>query len=301
MNALEGVLAAALTARRASGYQLDIGPTFEVIDFLGSKGIKGIALFGATGEFPHFDFEERTRLVTMAVRRSRVPVLVNVSHSTFDAAVLYAQQATQAGAAGLLLMPPYFYRYSQADVREFYLRFVADAGRIAPVYLYNLPCFTSPISAATATELLLTGRFAGIKDSSGEPEMLGALTSALEQAPFRYFIGNDRQFAQGRKQGAHGVISGCACAVPELLVAIDRAITNGNQEKLRVLEGHLDQFIGWVERFPTPMLIRAALRRRKIACGHHAVPLSPDAQESIRQFEIWFDEWLPTMIADSKS
>ena len=51
------------------------------------------------GEFLHFKAEDRTRLVYMAVKRSRVPIVVGVSHSTLDGAVELGREAISAGAA----------------------------------------------------------------------------------------------------------------------------------------------------------------------------------------------------------
>ena len=42
-------------------------------------------------------------------------------------------------------MPPYFFRYSQADVEEFFLCFAREAGGRTPLFLYNIPFFTTEI------------------------------------------------------------------------------------------------------------------------------------------------------------
>jgi len=42
-------------------------------------------------------------------------------------------------------MPPYFFRYSQEDIREFYMQFAAALGRSVRIFLYNIPFFTTAI------------------------------------------------------------------------------------------------------------------------------------------------------------
>src|ERR1035438_3710462 len=79
----------------------DIGATLELIDFLCAAGVQGIALLGSTGEFVNLNFDDRVRLVYLAVKRSRVPVLAGVSHSTLDGALALGREASAAGAAGL--------------------------------------------------------------------------------------------------------------------------------------------------------------------------------------------------------
>ena len=96
---LGAISVAAVTPRRNLGYEADLAATLELVDYLCASGAHGIALLGSTGEFLHLNPEHRAHLVRMAVKRSRVPVLAGVTHSTFDGTVLLAEQAAQAGAA----------------------------------------------------------------------------------------------------------------------------------------------------------------------------------------------------------
>jgi len=294
-----GVNVAAITPRR-EGPEADLATLFDLIDFLCAAGVDGICLMGSTGEFLHFGLEERMRLVGLAIKRSRVPVLVGVGHSTFDGAVALARDALDAGAAALLVMPPYFFRYGQSDIREFYLGFARELNGGAPLILYNIPQFSSEIEAGTAIELLATGRFAGIKDSSGRWDDFVQLKAAREKHHFYLLVGNDAIYARAREAGADGVISGCACAVPELLVAMDRAIRQGNAGAAARLDARLQEFIEWIQRFPAPVGVREAVALRGIKTGPHAVPLGEEAQARLPEFREWFRGWLPAVIEESR-
>jgi dihydrodipicolinate synthase/N-acetylneuraminate lyase len=299
MTVIEGVNVAAITPRGKQG-EADFGATLEVIDFLCQAGIKGIALLGSTGEFSGLSFDERSRLAYLAVKRSRVPVLVGVGHTTLDGAVSLGREAAAAGAAGLLAMPPLFFRYDQDDIREYYLRFADQVGQGVPIYLYNIPFFASELAPATAVELLQTGRFAGIKDSSGQYDYFEQLKALRNRQPFTLLIGNDKIFTRARTDGANGVVSGCACAVPELLLAIDRAVTAGNPEKAARLDAHLAEFITWLDRFPTPVGVRLAAAGRGLKTGPTAVPLSAAKLAAADAFREWLTGWLPGMLQDAR-
>jgi dihydrodipicolinate synthase/N-acetylneuraminate lyase len=292
MNRIEGVNVAAITPRDKQG-DADLGATLEAIDFLCGHGVRGIALLGSTGEFASLGFDERQRLMYLAVKRSRVPVLAGVAHTTLDGAVALGREACSAGAAGLLLMPPYFFRYDQDDIREFYLQFAAQMGRGVSIYLYNIPFFTSELEAGTALELLSSGLFAGIKDSSGGFEYFEKLKALRETTPFTLLIGNDMVFARARSAGADGVVSGCASAVPELLLALDRAIAAGDTARVATLSARLDEFIAWIHRFPTPVGVRAAASFRGLKVGAMSVPLPPAKAKLLEEFREWFQGWLP--------
>ena len=297
---ITGVYVAAVTPHRSGGgYEADVAATLEMLDFLAAAGVNGIALLGSTGEFLHLAFDDRVRLVQLAVKRSRVPVLVGVGHSTLDGAIALGREAAAAGAAGLLLMPPYFFRYNQEDIHEFYVQFAAAVGRAARIFLYNIPAFTNEIAIETATGLLSAGQFAGIKDSSGQYGYFERLLAVSKEKPFTLLIGNDRIYTQARQAGAHGIISGVACAVPELLVALDRAIQKNVAAAVARLDAKLHEFLTWHDLFPTPVAVKIAAEERGLKVGPIAAPLAAPSRKRLEEFRQWFKSWLPEIKADA--
>ncbi len=290
-----GAHAAAITASRPDSYQMDLAATLEVIDFLCERKVKGIAIFGATGEFPHFPVEDRIRLTHMCIKRSRVPVLVNATHSCLAEAVVIADHAASNGAAAVMIQPPSYFRYGAAEIREYLLRFIADVAGSIPVLLYNLPAFNNAIPIAVAQELLENGTAQGIKDSSGDWDYLCGLLESRRMREFPLLMGNDSLTARGRAAGADGCISGCACAIPELLVALDDATAAGDSARAEALAKLLDEFVDWVKGFPGPSALKEACAERGMKIGARAVPFSPDTERKATQFREWFRAWLPGM------
>jgi 4-hydroxy-tetrahydrodipicolinate synthase len=291
---LQGVIAAAVTPCRAQSHDIDLGAALDVVDYLNAARVRGIAVFGATGDFCHFAVDERIRFACLAVKRSRVPLVVNVSHSAFDISVQLAEEAAQSGASAVLLMPPYFFRYEQAEIREYYLRFADElAGRL-PILLYNIPGFTNPIAIETAIELLTSGAAAGIKDSGGDWSYLECLLECRRQKPFTLMVGDDNLFVRGRGGGADGGISGVACAVPELMLALDAGPTPQ-------LETRLQEFLSWIGQFPAPLIVREAVRLRGRKVGPHAIPLSPGRRRRLEEFGEWFGGWLAAVQRETKA
>ena len=106
-----GVIVAALTPRGKKG-DLDFGAAFELIDHLCAARVRGIALFTAAGEYPAFSLEERTRLLYLAVKRSRVPLYAGVGSIGLDDSLTLAQGGPPRGrrrrvpaAAAFLSLP----------------------------------------------------------------------------------------------------------------------------------------------------------------------------------------------------
>ena len=279
-----GILAAAITPRR--GLTPDLAASADLSAFLASKGVAGIVLFGSTGEFVHFELEARAHLAREVIKRASVPVLVNVSHSTLDGTVELARRAIGDGAAAAVAMPPYYFRYNQTQLRDFFLR-LGDSME-GPLSLYNIPLFTSELSRETAAELLRTGRFCALKDSSGDNSYLEFLRPA--SAGIKLYVGNDPCYWKLKAEGVvDGAVSGIASVAPDLMLAIDRGCPPA--------EALLHRFLEWFGKFPIPSAIGQAL---EVRCGYPCPSATPIAGPELDRFRAWVKEWISEVEAICK-
>ncbi len=285
--------AAAITPIRERSNTVDLGAAMEIVDFLAASPAEGISLLGTTGNFLHFDIEEREKLIAFGVKRCPKPVAVNVSHSTLDVTVYLAEHAAASGAAFALVLPPYYFRYCAEQLEAFFLRLGERVGGHLPLYLYNIPFFTAPIPVEMAGRLLSGGLYQGIKDSSGKPEYLEALAGTGATL----LVGNDSALCVSRRQVAVGVLSGCAAAVPELICALDVAVASGDAAREAVLAARLGEFIAWLDRFPTPFGVEEACRMRKLPARPETAWLGTAPLEDFRR---WFPDWLPQVLREVK-
>src|SRR3954451_23077309 len=102
---LEGILAAVTTPNHAGTLEPDYSGLLDLLDFVAAGGVNSICLFGSTGEFINYSISDRQRALYLAVKRSRVPLVVGVGHTTLRGSLELADDAVNSGAAGLLLMP----------------------------------------------------------------------------------------------------------------------------------------------------------------------------------------------------
>jgi dihydrodipicolinate synthase/N-acetylneuraminate lyase len=291
MALFSGLFAAAVTPRRPDSASIDLASYWELLDFLGSFPIDGIVLMGSTGEFLHFDLEERTKYLGLTVKRSRKPVLVNVTHSTLDASLEIADAAARAKVAGVLLSPPYYFRYSEADIVAWFRGFARSKPKI-PALLYQIPQFANSLSADSARAVLADGCYEGMKDSSGVPEYFHDVAPFIAERGGSYLTGNDGHIATTLGHGATGVVSGCACAVPELLLALHTSILNGDATMKESASRRLSEFLERIDAFPVPVGIREALRVRGLKVGPAAMPFDSARQRELDAFCEWFRDWL---------
>jgi 4-hydroxy-tetrahydrodipicolinate synthase len=284
ISGLQGVHAAAITPRGKTG-DINFGAVFELIDYLCAARVGGIALFTGWGEYPALSVDERARLTYLAVKRSRVPVLAGVGSATLDHSLELAREARAAGVTAILLPPPLCYRCDQDDLFEFYTQFAAQFGS-GPALVV-----AGDIVPQTAARLFETGRFAGVEDGSGSLESLAQLRALAPEGAI--LTGDDRLLVHARSQGL-GVISGAACAAPELTMMLNSAISKGDGPEIARLEALRQELLGWLDGFPLPVGVKTAVAVRGIQTGPLPAPLAPAKQRCLEQFRDWFKGWLPS-------
>jgi 4-hydroxy-tetrahydrodipicolinate synthase len=180
-HAIQGVHCAAATPVTPDG-QPDL-PLFAAhCRALLDEGCHGIAMLGTTGEANSFGLNQRMALLEAAVEGG-VPaekLLPGTSAPSVADTVALTTHAVQAGAKGVVMLPPYYYKdVSDEGLFRFYARVIEGVSddRLR-VVLYHIPQMTMvPISHDLIERLLaeFPGIVVGIKDSAGKIENMQAM------------------------------------------------------------------------------------------------------------------------------
>ncbi|MCI0391632.1 MAG: dihydrodipicolinate synthase family protein [Acidobacteria bacterium] len=145
---LEGIFPIVLTTFD-DNYEIDERSQLALVNYLIDCGVNGIALFGNASEGYALSESEKARLIKLIIEevRGRVPVFVSSGHTGTHVAVELSRQAEDAGADGLMVLPPYFLKPSAEDLVGYY-RAISDAVSI-PIMIQDAPLLTGVnISAA---------------------------------------------------------------------------------------------------------------------------------------------------------
>ena len=122
--------------------EVDIAGQRRVLDCMVDQGVDGICILANYSEqFLLTDAERNTLLdVCMSHVAGRVPVIVTTSHFSTQIAADRSRAAAAAGAAMLMVMPPYHGATLRADEKGIVEHFarVADAARI-PIMVQDAP------------------------------------------------------------------------------------------------------------------------------------------------------------------
>ncbi len=241
-----------------------------------------------TGEFHALTPEEFRDCVAAAVQEAagRVPVLAGAGYGT-ALATRFARLAEDAGADGLLAMPPYLVVADQAGLLRHYTELAAATALPVIVYQRDNAVFTPD----TVVALARTPGIIGLKDGLGDLDLLQRTISAVRtEAPgreFLYFNGLPTAELTGpayRGLGVRLYSSAVFAFVPEVATAFHRALADGDDKTVaRLLDGFYRPLVELRNQGKgyAVSLVKAGVRLRGTDVGTVRAPLSEPVPEHV--------------------
>ena len=214
MTEFRGSYTVMVTPFREDGRDIDEAAARRFVDWQVREGVPGLIPLGSTGEFLSVSDDERTRLIEVLVdqARGRVPIVVGTAAEWTDVAVRYSREAESLGAAGVMVVPPFYSSPTEDELFEHYRR-IGEAISI-PIMVYNNPSTSNvdlrPEFVARLGEID-TVRY--IKESSGD------VTRVREIARLsggRVTVFGGYHAFDSMRLGADGYVSVCGNIVPRL-------------------------------------------------------------------------------------
>jgi 5-dehydro-4-deoxyglucarate dehydratase len=169
----------------------------------------------------------------------RVPVYAGAGGSIAQAKA-FARVAQEAGADGLLLLPPYLVEVPQAGLVD-YTRAVTDVTEL-PVIVYSRN--NARYTEASAVEVAHIDNVVGFKDGTGDLDQVARIVRAVTDslAPtgkaFQFFNGLPTAEVSQQAYRAIGVTlysSATFAFAPELALAFYQALETGNEPLIAAL------------------------------------------------------------------
>lgn len=167
-NRLQGLFSFPVTPF-TENLEIDLARYREHVAWMVEGKPAAIFACGGTGEFFSLDLAEFHGLVKAAVEVAdrRLPVIAGAGYGT-GLALSFAKAAEEAGADGVLVLPPYLLQSEQQGLYEHY-RQVAAATRLGVIVYQRDNAIFSPSTVARLCEL---NNVIGFKDGHGNMELL---------------------------------------------------------------------------------------------------------------------------------
>src|SRR2546421_1230417 len=201
-----------------------------------------------TGEFFSLGLDEYAAAVRVAVEEAagRVPVVAGVGYGTALAGA-FADVAAEAGADGLLAMPPYLADGGQAGLLAHY-RALADRSPL-DVIIYQRD--NAVFACETVAELAAHPRIVGFKDGRGDLDLMRRIVGTVRARhgadALVYFNGLPTAEMTQLPYQAVGVphySSAVFCFAPDIAMAVYRAYPPGDDDTTeRLLDGFFRPYV----------------------------------------------------------
>ncbi len=255
-----GVFAAAVTPLSAA-LEPDTAAFVAHCRWLLEQGCDGVVPIGTTGEGNSLSVRQRLMLID-AVGNSGIPmtrVIAGTGSCALADAVELTRASVAAGAAGVLVLPPFYYKEPcEEGLARFYSELIERVGdNRLRVYLYHFPKLsTVPITSGLIRRLLAAypKTVAGLKDSSGEwPYSAGLLK---EFPGFGVFSGSEGFLLANLRAGGMGCISANVNVTAQLAHKVYAAWRTDRAEQL---QKELDETRVVLDRYPLPAAVKHVL------------------------------------------
>jgi len=257
-----------------------------------AAGPGGVFAACGTGEFHALDAEEYGRVVHTAVQATggAVPVFAGAGGS-LPIARQFARSAQEAGADGLLLMPPYLVAAPPAGL-------VAYAGAVAQATELPLIAYqrgNAVFDPETAAELARMPQIVGFKDGLGDIDLLSRIVVTVRRAldgegkRFQFFNGMPTAEVSVPAYRALGVelySSAVFCFAPEISLAFYDAVVKQDPMLIdRLLGEFFHPFVRLRNQVPgyAVSLIKAGVRLRGLDAGGVRPPLVDPTPEHLAE------------------
>ncbi|MGW4749383.1 dihydrodipicolinate synthase family protein [Streptomyces sp. NPDC004290] len=248
-----------------------------------AEGCDGVVPNGSLGEYQTLTDQERAQVVRTAVDAAGdgARVMPGVSAYGSGEARRWAEQAAEAGAGSVLLLPPNAYRADERSVRAHYAE-VARAG--LPVVAYNNPFDTKvDLTPGLLARLYADGSVVAVKEFSGDVRRSYELAELAPELDL--LVGADDVLLELAVAGAVGWIAGFPNALPRACATLYRAAVAGDLAAALPLYRSLHPLFRWDSRTEFVQAIKLSMD----LAGHTGgatrpprLPLTPEQEAVVR-------------------
>jgi len=223
----------------------------------------GLAVFGTNSEANSLALSEKRALLDALLERGLPAsrMMPGTGACAIPDAIELTRHAVNSGCAGVLMLPPFYYKgVSDEGLYRGYAQVIdAVADARLRIYLYHIPPIAQVgISLALIERLLeaYPGTIAGIKDSSGDWANTEAMLKTFQPAGFDVFAGSETYLLRTLQGGG----AGCITATGNVnAAAIARLAATWQGPQAAAQQQKLDATRALFQRFPMIAAMKAAI------------------------------------------
>jgi 4-hydroxy-tetrahydrodipicolinate synthase len=231
-----------------------------------AAGCHGLSVFGTTGEANSLSLDERLKALEALVEGG-VPaekLLPGTGSCALTDTVRLSRAALEAGAPGVLVLPPFYYKGVGDDgLFRFFAEVVERLGddRLR-LYLYHIPQMTGIDLGLPLISRLVEaypGVVVGTKDSSGDRDRIMILCRELPD--FSVLAGTETLLLETLRSGGEGCISATVNVTSRLARRVHDAHAAGKAHEAEALQERLTHLRASIEAYPVIPALKQLMSR----------------------------------------
>lgn len=297
---LSGLIPATFTPLHADG-SLNFGLIEPMVDFLIEQKLTGLYVCGSTGEGVSQSTGERKAVAEAFVQatRGRVPVILQVGHTSLVEAQELAAHAQAIGADAISAVPPFYFKPATLDANVRCMAQIAGAAPDLPFYYYHIPQMTG-VQVDVASLLAAGGRvipnLVGAKYSIHDVYNVQA-AAELENGRFNLLFGSDEMLLSGLCAGAQGAVGTTYNFAAPVFNRIVDAFAANDIATAQMHQGQMVQMIRLVAGYGGLPAFKAVMKFLGFDCGPVRLPLqslTPQKEEELKAdlTSLGFFQWI---------
>ncbi|OVZ57232.1 dihydrodipicolinate synthase family protein [Pigmentiphaga sp. NML080357] len=259
---LQGLLAPVVTPFQ-NDMLPDAGRFARHCRWLLDSGCAGLAIFGTNSEANSLSAPEKIELMNKLVADG-IPgakLMPGTGACSVPEAAQLTTAAVKLGAAGVLMLPPFFYKgVSDEGLFRYYSQVIENVGDSAlRVYLYHIPPVSQvPISLPLIERLVKAypDTVVGLKDSSGDWNYSKSVIDAFASTGFDVFPASETLLLRGLRAGGKGCITATGNINPG---PISRLYDNWQGPDAEALQQKVSQTRELVQKYPMIPALKAVI------------------------------------------
>ncbi|MBT9384407.1 dihydrodipicolinate synthase family protein [Pseudooceanicola sp. CBS1P-1] len=278
-SSLEGLFTAIVTPFDADG-AVDYPALQALVGRQIAAGASGIVPIGGTGEYPTLTRGERAGIVSACVEAAGgKPVLPGVLATGYGDALEAGRDFTAAGAAGLMLVTPFYAVGPQEGMRAYFARYREAID--VPLMAYEIPRRTNAaLTAETYAGMAEDGSIIGMKYSSYDmPTFLAVLREVGDK--LAVLSGEEPLFATHVAAGATGGVLASASLFPTFWLEVFRKARSGDLRGALEMQYRVDAALAAIYRETNPGPLKQIMKMAGHDMGGVRLPLTEPSAETM--------------------
>lgn len=279
----DGIFTALLTPFDKND-NINVDSLKKLVRFNLDMGARGFYVTGSTGEAFLLSTDER-KLVMETVKDAApdATLIAHIGSVNAKEAATLAKSAKELGYDAISSVAPFYYKYSFAEIKDYYFR-LADTAEL-PMLVYHIPTFSGVnMGIFEMSQFLSDDRFMGIKFTSND-------FFTLEQCKAKFpdkivYNGFDEMFLAGISMGADGAIGSTYNFMADKFVKIHELFKAGNiaeAQRLQIKANEIIALLCKVGVMPAEKEVLTLLGYDMGDCRHPFSPLSDEARKLVKE------------------